>query len=231
MTLLLAALHASAQATDADAATIDPMGPAAVWVGSDVGSGKPSSLRLSAGDGADITLAFGEPYNCRVLARRSLRDDGDITLSFLQANGGRHCNALVAEAGLLQVREGNAELLLPAGVRVALSAAGQYPAPPANGQWAWAASNLRLNLRARDPGDAGSELVYGSPRNCRLALRYEGRNAQGAWFSPLPGNGGQACDRLLGHGLVVTPEGEQLRLRIEPAIDTCQPACVLQPVR
>ncbi|HCT28937.1 MAG TPA: hypothetical protein DIW85_22360 [Stenotrophomonas sp.] len=212
---------------------------AASWVGSNADSGRPWSLRLSdSADGRQATLEFGEPYNCRVKAARSLAEDGQVRLAINDANGGYRCNALVGQTATLEVQGAQATLHVPGTTPVAMWKPGQAADSGANavqGRWVgtMTSSNgqpiaLRLRLAARDPGDRGSELAYDSPRSCRAPLRYEGTTAQGSWFSALPGPGGQACDRLIGHWLQVQADADATRLQIEPGIGECVPSCSLQ---
>lgn len=213
---------------------------AATWVGSNAGSGRPWSLRLSDGaDGRQVTLEFGEPYNCRVKAARNLAENGQVRLTINDANGGYRCNALVGQIATLEVQGPQATLHVPGTtpVAVAMWKPGQATdggADAVQGRWVSTVTSngrpiaLRLRLAARDPGDRGSELAYDSPRSCRAPLRYEGTTAQGSWFSALPGPGGQACDRLIGHWLRVQADADATRLQIEPGIGECVPNCSLQ---
>lgn len=214
---------------------------AATWVGSHAGSGRPWSLRLTdSADERQATLEFGEPYNCRVKAARSAAEGGQVRLAINDANGGYRCNALVGQTATLEVQGAQATLHVPGDtpVTVALWKPGQAAgggADAVQGRWVGTVTGsngrpiaLRLRLAARDPGDRGSELAYDSPRSCRLPLRYEGTTAQGSWFSALPGPGGQACDRLLGHWLQVQADADATGLQIEPGIGECVPSCSLQ---
>lgn len=237
--VLLAPLFAHAQAHP-DAAT------AATWVGVDTADGRPSSVRLALQPASDTAqIVFGEPRNCRLDARLSHQGDGQLQYDLVGANGGRWCNRLYPGSVQLQVGEGQATLQVrsdAAASEVSLWASGQVPAAarlPAAlaGRWATqvqGAANppvsLQLTLAGSEPGDLGSSLAYASPRNCRVPLRLEGRTAEGAWYSVRPGNGGAACDRLVGRWIVVQTLADTPRLRIEPAIGECAPGCVLQRV-
>lgn len=235
--VLLAPLFAHAQAHP-DAVT------PATWVGVDTADGRPSSVRLALQPASDTAqVVFGEPRNCRLDARLSDQGDGQLHYDLVGANGGRWCNRLYPGRMQVQVRDGQATLQLHgdgAAAEVPLWASGQVPVeaglPAAlSGRWVTrvqSAANvpvgLQLALAGSEPGDLGSSLAYASPRNCRVPLRLEGRTAEGAWYSVRPGNGGAACDRLVGRWIVLQTIDDTARLRIEPAIGECAPGCVLQ---
>jgi hypothetical protein len=231
---LLVPLLAQAQ-THSDAAT-----PAA-WAGSDSVDARPSSLRLTLQPSTDsLQLAFGEPRNCRLDARLTGTDEGLTQYDVTSVNGGRYCNQLYPGRVRLDVQGARATLQLG---NAALPSAwslwplGQAPTDaivPAElrGRWSTTVTKERirmsLDLQAQDPGDANSTLVYESPRNCRVALRYEGASAGGSWYSVKPGNGGVACDRLVGRWIIVQASAEGASVRIEPALgEECVPSCAL----
>ncbi|KAF1013195.1 MAG: hypothetical protein GAK31_03344 [Stenotrophomonas maltophilia] len=234
---LLLPLLAGAAAPPAPTGT-----PRASWVGSLDTAGRPTSLRvLDSGDGRQATLEFGEPYNCRLQARRSPQADGRTTLALLEANGGPRCNRLNGGTATLAADGTHATLQLPgAAAAAALWKPGQGAAADSatavtQGRWQTTVTGtdqwpigLQLVLAAREPGDRGSELAYASPRSCRVPLRHEGSDARGSWYSVLPGNGGQACDRLLGQWLQVSASDGAAQLSFQPGTGECVPACSLQ---
>ncbi|WP_312238542.1 hypothetical protein [Stenotrophomonas sp.] len=234
---LLVPLFAQAQAGP------DAAAPAA-WVGADTLDGRPSSVRLTLQPANDTAqIVFGEPRNCRLDARLSHRGDGQLQYDLVAASGGRWCNRLYPGRVQLQVQGNQATLQVRSDVAAASTAmwaSGELPdaasAPGAlRGRWltqvqtaAMQPVMLQLDLAGREPGDAGGTASYASPRNCRVPLRLEGSTADGAWYSVRPGNGGSACDRLVGRWLVVQAGDAATTLRIRPAIGECTPSCVLE---
>lgn len=234
---LLVPLFAQAQA-DPEAAM------PAVWVGTDTLDGRPTSVRLALQPASDTAqIVFGEPRNCRLDARLFHRGDGQLQYDLVGANGGRWCNRLYPGRVQLQVQGNLATLQVRSDVAAsstALWASGEMPdaatAPSALlGRWitrvqtaAIQTVTLQLDVAGREPGDAAGMASYASPRNCRVPLRLEGHTADGAWYSVRPGNGGTACDRLVGRWLVVQAVDEGANLRISPATGECTPNCVLE---
>lgn len=233
---LFAPLLAQAQAHP-DAATPTP------WAGADIVDARPSSVRLQPQPGSDtVQIAFGQPRHCRLEARPTDSEAAPLRYDVTGSSGGRYCNQWVPGRMTLDTAASPARLLLRSGARevtVPLWSVGQGLAtdtlnPTLAGRWITTVQasdgadvDMAVQLVGRDPGDTGSSLVYASPRNCRLPLRFEGNAADGAWFAVLPGNGGAICDRLVGRWLVVQPRGEGIAVRIDPANGECAPGCLL----
>jgi hypothetical protein len=233
---LFAPLLAQAQAHP-DAATPTP------WAGVDIVDARPSSVRLLPQPGSDtLQIVFGQPRNCRLEARPAGGAAGPARYELTGSSGGRYCNQWYPGRMTLDPDTSPARLQLRSGVREAslpLWKAGQGQTADTlnaalDGRWTTTVQaadgddvDLAVQLVGRDPGDTGGSLVYSSPRNCRLPLRFEGNAADGAWFAVLPGNGGAICDRLVGRWLVVQARGEGVAVRFDPANVECTPGCLL----
>lgn len=213
------------------------------WAGVDIVDARPSSVRLLPQAGSDtLQIVFGQPRHCRLEARATAGGAGPARYEITGSSGGRYCNQWYPGQMKLDTAASPAHLQLRSGAREAsLPVWGTGQGQPAvtlnaalDGRWTTTVQaadgadvDLAVQLTGRDAGDTGGSLVYGSPRNCRLPLRFEGNAADGAWFAVLPGNGGAICDRLVGRWLVVQPRGEGIAVRIDPAHGECTPGCLL----
>lgn len=249
-TLLLSGLLLPALAT-AQAASA-PAGNAA-WTGVDTVKGVPSSVRVTQKRGAPATarapaqpdtleIALGKPRDCRLEARLVARGAQQARYEIIGSSA-RQCDVWMPGQAVLDTDDTQARLQLSgtgSGLDVTLWALTHAPdtvtAPTAlDGPWTTQVTSragrpvaLRLQLAGRDPGDLGSRLAYGTPRNCNVSLRYEGSTGDGAWYAVRnDGNGGAACNDLLNRWLVVQAGGDAASLRFEPAHAECTPTCSL----
>lgn len=243
---LLSALAPALAAAQSPTATPTPSaGP--LWIGVELIDGRPSPLRIVPQPGKDtVQLTFGPPRPCRVTARPTQRNDDVQHYDLTDSSGGR-CDPWYPGTAVLRTGGDSAQLELSAGGQqrtLTLWAAGKVPEAAAmgsglSGRWTSVVRTaagvdlaMTLQVQGREPGDPGSTLIYGSPRNCRVPLRYEGRTDTGAWFAVLPGNGGAFCDALVNRWLVVNVHAEAASLRIDSApgtkaINECVPNCSL----
>ncbi|WP_282296989.1 hypothetical protein [Stenotrophomonas sp. PS02289] len=249
LTVLAPAVAAAQSSTPSSSTAKAAAAPAVrpLWIGVERVNGRPSPLRVVAQPGKDgVQLAFGPPRPCRVTARPTAQTDGVQRYDLIDSSGGR-CDRWTPGVAVLRTEGDTAQLELRAGGLQwvqPLWAAGKVPEEVAmdatlSGRWTSVVHtaggvdlDLSLRLQGREPGDEGSELVYGSPRNCRVPLRYEGRNDAGTWFAVLPGNGGAFCDALVDRWLVISLRAEAASLRIDAAPDSkaineCVPNCSL----
>jgi len=250
LAIVLAPALATAQSstpssTAARTATTSPARP--LWVGVELMEGRPSSLRVLPQPGEDtVQIAFGLPRPCRLAARPTYRS-GDVQRYELTGSSGGRCDRWYPGSAVLRAEDTGAQLDLGIGSQqrtLPLWMAGKVPEEaamqaPLAGRWTSVVHtandqhlDLTLQLQGREPGDEGGTLIYGSPRNCRVPLRYEGRTEAGAWFAVLPGNGGTFCDALVDRWLVVSLRAEAASLRIDSAsgmkpINECVPNCSL----
>ncbi|MGA6150436.1 hypothetical protein [Stenotrophomonas sp. NPDC077461] len=210
--------------------------PPLTWVGTDLVDGRPSSVRFTAADAAAPALiAFGAGRACRLEARFVTHDGNQFHYDVTAGNGG-WCDRFQPGRVVLRVDGRKATLQVRtqgAPLQVAMWPVGDATrAPPPRGTWTGLsnpadpdASLASLQLADHDPGDTRSRLVFGSPDSCRLSLRYEGATPAGAWYAPLPGNGGARCDRLLDQWVVVREAGDAATVHVEPTPGDCADGC------
>lgn len=249
LTVLAPALATAQSTTPKPTPTPSAVAPAVrpLWIGVERVNGRPSPLRVVPQPGKDtVQFAFGPPRPCRLTARPIIGTGAEQRYDLTDSSGGR-CDPWYPGRAVLRADGDTAQLDLSAGrqqMALPLWAAGKVPDDVAmeatlGGRWTSVVHtangvdlDLTLRVQGGEPGDEGSELVYGSPRNCRVPLRYEGRTDAGAWFAVLPGNGGTFCDALVDRWLVISLRAEAASLRIDSApgmkaINECVPNCSL----
>lgn len=216
------------------------------WVGSSVERDTPVAVRLEvrSGGAPRLDLGFGAPHACSIGAWRSNMFPGEFVYDVAPPAGGTRCDALYPGT-LTLVPEPAGGLRLVAG---AGTAARSYPLrrpgspPPAGsddprpllGSWlGHVAGNdggrigVRLDVAGVEPGDRGSSLRYGPPRQCTAPLVYEGALGAEHYFS-IPGSPGGYCDHLAGGHLRARMREGGLEYRFQPDIGDCRGGCALE---
>lgn len=236
---VLAALLAGPAAAD------DPRIDGA-WVGSSVHGGTPLAVRLEVQGGASatgLTVRFGAPHGCGVAARRSEMFPDALVYDVSPPTGGAHCDALYpGTVTLLPGSEAGLTLVAGDGRQAPTYALRRPGSPPPAGTddprpllGAWAGSvagaeasriGVRLDVGGVEPGDRQSTLRYGSPRQCTVALAYEGAIGPVHYFSIRESPGGY-CDRLAGGYLWARPGDVRLDYGFQPGTAECRDGCTL----
>jgi hypothetical protein len=213
------------------------------WFGSDLSHGAPSSLHLSLSPRGGGHLRFGAGRHCTLTLQRAFVVPGpEDVYDVIDANGGRYCDALVAEQLILSSTEGALSVGLHADEqarrwtlwRADAKAPGRTSAS-VSGRWAGAVKragapliDVGLTIDAAQPGQKAGRLRYGGSRRCALSLHYEGASEGAHFFSvDPPESSGGYCEMLAGRTLRIWIDDDALHYRYAPGNEDCRDACRL----
>lgn len=216
------------------------------WVGSSVERDTPVAVRLDVqGGGASrLELGFGAPHACSIGAWRSNMFPGEFVYDVAPPAGGKRCDALYPgtitllpdPAGGLRLvaGDGTAARTYPLRRPGSVPPAGSDDPRPLLGSWlgqvvgeGGARIGVRLEVAGVEPGDPGSSLRYGPPRQCTAPLVYEGALAAEHYFS-IPGSPGGYCDHLAGGYLRARLHAGRLEYGFQPDGPDCRGGCTLE---